>query len=228
MALLFKTTELSIGNFSPKMNNMLFWTAYGFFKLFFGVMFRFPLFCSARIEGRVHMPKRGGLLLVCNHLSIADPPLLWYASPRHICFIGRHDILQMPVLGSLARLAKMIPIKQRGADRAALKQAIERLQAGEVVAIFPEGEVSPSGELMPFLPGLQLIARQAKVPILPVGLLNTDKMVPHGALVPRPAFTRLIVRFGDPIPYEDWMGDKEAGDRLLSLLRERITSLTRS
>lgn len=196
-----------------------------FFKIFFGLVFRFPLLAWIKIEGRQQVPRSGGLLVIANHLSIVDPPILWYAMPRHVCFMGREDILRMPVLGSLARLARMIPIKQRSADRTALKQAIEAVEAGEAVSIFPEGEVSPTGEMMDFLPGIMLILRQTRAPVLPVAILNTDKIVPHGALLPRPAFTKITVRYGEVMHFEELLNDKANDDLVLQKMQEAVKQL---
>lgn len=196
-----------------------------FFKIFFGLVFRFPLLAWIKIEGRQQVPRSGGLLVIANHLSIVDPPILWYAMPRHVCFMGREDILRMPVLGSLARLARMIPIKQRSADRTALKQAIEAVKAGEAVSIFPEGEVSPTGEMMDFLPGIMLILRQTRAPVLPVAILNTDKIVPHGALLPRPAFTKITVRYGEVMHFEELLNDKANDDLVLQKMQEAVKQL---
>lgn len=204
---------------------LFFRVATVFFKIFFGLVFRFPLLAWIKIEGRQQVPRSGGLLVIANHLSIVDPPILWYAMPRHVCFMGREDILRMPVLGSLARLARMIPIKQRSADRTALKQAIEAVKAGEAVSIFPEGEVSPTGKMMDFLPGIMLILRQTHAPVLPVAILNTDKIVPHGALLPRPAFTKITVRYGEVMYFEELLNDKANDDLVLQKMQEAVKQL---
>ncbi|GIV14035.1 MAG: hypothetical protein KatS3mg021_2317 [Fimbriimonadales bacterium] len=116
-----------------------------------GLALRFPFLAWVRIENRHRMPRRGGLIVIANHRSLADPVVLWYASPRHLCFMGRADILQIPIISAIARLARMIPVRQRSADRRALTEAIQAVQRGEALCIFPEGELSETGELMPFL-----------------------------------------------------------------------------
>jgi len=219
-----KKTE---GAGSPKsgIGKLFFIIATVFFKIFFGVVFRFPLLAFIKIEGQRHVPREGGLIVIANHLSIVDPPILWYAMPRHLCFMGREDILRMPVLGGLARLARMIPVKQRTADRTALKQAIEAVKAGEAVSIFPEGEVSPTGELLDFLPGVMLILRQTHAPVLPVAILNTHKIVPHGALIPRPAFSKITVRFGEVMHFEELLDDKANDQLVLERMQEAVKQI---
>ncbi len=208
-------------------DRIVFHLAFAFFKLFFAVTIRFPLFVWLRIEGRENMPRRGPLILLANHLSLFDPVVLWYASPRHICFIGRADIPRMPIVGAIARIAKTVPIRQRSADRNGLKLAVETVLRGEVLGIFPEGELSESGELQPFLPGVLLILRQTRAPILPVGVTNTHKVMPYGKLYPKPAFTVITVRFGKVIPAEEVLslGRPEAQ---LEYLQKKVAELIES
>ncbi|MFN4032606.1 MAG: lysophospholipid acyltransferase family protein [Fimbriimonadales bacterium] len=206
-------------------NRIVFYSAYAFFKALFAITFRFPLLLWLRIEGRGRMPRRGGLIVVANHLSLADPPVLWYAAPRHLCFMGRADISTIPVVGAIARLAKMVPVKQRTADRNALKLAIETVQRGEALAIFPEGELSESRDLQPFLPGVLLILRQTRAPVLPVGLAGTDRILPYGKLVPKPAFGIVRVRFGEPIPAEQILC-LPTPEAQLAFLEEQVARLS--
>lgn len=206
-------------------NRIVFRLAYALFKGLFAITFRFPLFAWLRVEGRAHVPKRGGLIVIANHLSLADPPLLWYAAPRHLCFMGRADIVNIPLVGAIARLAKMVPIKQRSADRNGLKLAIETVQQGDALAIFPEGEVSESRDLQPFLPGVLLILRQTRAPVLPVGIVGTERIVPYGKLVPKPAFGAVHVRFGQPIPAEQILSLPSA-EAQLAFLEEQVAQLS--
>ena len=204
----------------------LFYLAYALCKVFFGLALRCLFGVWLRIENRHRMPRRGGLIMIANHRSLSDPLVLWYASPRHLCFMGRADILQIPLIGSIARLARMIPVRQRTADRRALMEAIAAVKRGEALGIFPEGKLSETGELMPFLPGILLILRQTKAPILPVGLTHTEKLVPYGKLFPRPAFTVIIVCFGEWIPAERIL-DIPSSEAQLAFLRERVHQLIR-
>ena len=205
---------------------LVFYLAYALCKVFFGLALRCLFGVWLRIENRHRVPRRGGLIMIANHRSLSDPLVLWYASPRHLCFMGRADILQIPLIGSIARLARMIPVRQRTADRRALMEAIAAVKRGEALGIFPEGELSETGELMPFLPGILLILRQTKAPILPVGLTHTEKLVPYGKLFPRPAFTVIIVCFGERIPAERIL-DIPSSEAQLAFLRERVHQLIR-
>lgn len=201
-----------------------FYLAYAFCKVFFGLMLRFPFFTQVRIKNRERMPRHEGLIVIANHRSLADPVVLWYASPRHLCFMGRADILQIPFISTITRIARMIPVRQRSADRRALQEAIQAVQRGEALCVFPEGELSETGELMPFLPGVLLILRQTKAPVLPVGLSHTEKLVPYGKLSPQPAFTTITVRFGQPILAEQIL-DLPDSQTQLEFLQNQVRHL---
>ena len=208
----------------PLLHRLLFPFAFALTKLLLALLLRFPLFCWLRIEGRERVPKRGGIIVIANHISIADPVVLWYASPRHICFMGRADVFQLPVIGGILRLARAIPVRQRSADRAALMGAIEAVRDGEAVGIFPEGECSETGELLPFLPGVLLILRQTHAPVLPVGICGTERLIPYGKLFPRPVFSVIIVRFGSIIPAEQILA-LPSPEQQLTFLHSQVAQL---
>lgn len=204
---------------------MLYQILYPIVKVVLGILFRFPLFAAIRIEGGARVPRRGGLLIVANHLSIADPLVLWYALPRVSWFMGGAYLFEIPLLGAFLRFAKTFPVRQRTADRAALHRAEQLLLAGEAVVIFPEGECSENGQLMPFLPGVALLVRRTRVPVLPVGLIGTNRLVPYGKILPRPAFCRVRVRFGEPLRFDDTIGLKHSTEMILQRLLEAVAAL---
>lgn len=118
-----------------------------------------------RVQGLDKIPQEGGALMVCNHVSYIDAILLSLASPRPLRFLSHESFFKMPVLGSVLRGLGVIPVSSHGA-RSALTRAVERIQAGEVVCIFPEGELTRTGCLMQLRPGWQWIARQSGAPVV--------------------------------------------------------------
>jgi 1-acyl-sn-glycerol-3-phosphate acyltransferase len=133
------------------------------------------------ISGDDYLPTKGAALLACNHVSFVDPVLLMAASPRPIYFVMDHRIFKLPLLGAVFRLAKAIPIAPRSEDpvlyAAAFEAAAQVLRNGDLLAIFPEGALSPNGELQEFKGGIAKILEQAKadgltVPVIPMALTN--------------------------------------------------------
>jgi len=127
------------------------------------------LFYRVETCGLEHLPKQGSVLLLPNHLTWVDAILLQYACPRPIRFVVFEDIYNKPILKPIFEALRAIPISPTHA-RQAIKAASDRLAQGEVVCIFPEGELSRSGSLLKLKKGYELIARQANSPVVPVWL----------------------------------------------------------
>ena len=109
----------------------------------------------------------GGFLLLPNHVTWVDAIVLQMACPREIRFMVFDEIYRQPALNWFFRMIKAIPISQRHA-KDALRKAAEMIKAGEIVCIFPEGELSRTGILLRLKRGYELIAREAEAPVVPV------------------------------------------------------------
>ncbi len=134
-----------------------------------------------KVKGDERLPTEGAAVLVCNHVSFVDAVLLMAASPRPIRFLMDHRIFRLPVLGTLFRLAKAIPIAPQNDDPAAYEAAFEAaaavLREGELLAIFPEGGITADGTLKPFKGGVMKVLERAaadglQVQVIPMALTN--------------------------------------------------------
>lgn len=136
-----------------------------------------------RVEGQDQVPPSGGCLLAANHLSLLDPPALGSAlEHRQVHFMAKQELFQRPLLGRLIRALGSFPVERGQVDRQALRQALELLKRGSVVGIFPEGTRGPGGpEMLPWHPGIALLAHQAQVPIVPVALRWQPLWIRFGA-----------------------------------------------
>jgi 1-acyl-sn-glycerol-3-phosphate acyltransferase len=125
-------------------------------------------------SGLENIPERGPAVLVCNHVSFVDPLVILAASPRPIRFVMDHRIFRTPVISFIFRTARAIPIAPAKEDEALLNAAYDEvaraLENGELVAIFPEGRITDSGELYPFRGGIQRIVARTPVPVIPLAL----------------------------------------------------------
>jgi 1-acyl-sn-glycerol-3-phosphate acyltransferase len=147
-------------------------------KLLFTIIFR--VIFRTRIIGRDRVPRKGGLLVVSNHISFADPPMLGVALPRRLEFMAMTELFRHPVLARLWRALGAFPVDRSRVDHAAVREAVRRLRAGRCVAIFPEGgirlaENSVLGGNPVFRPGAASIALLGGATILPVILRDTRK-----------------------------------------------------
>jgi len=125
-------------------------------------------------RGLAHIPAEGACVVVCNHVSFADPVVLLGASPRPIRFVMDHRIFKVPVLNFIFRTSRAIPIAPAKEDAAMMERAFDEvalaLRNGEVVGIFPEGRITDTGELYPFRSGITRILQATPVPVVPMAL----------------------------------------------------------
>jgi 1-acyl-sn-glycerol-3-phosphate acyltransferase len=125
-------------------------------------------------RGIENIPEEGAALIACNHVSFVDPLVILAASPRPIRFVMDHRIFKTPVISFIFRTGKAIPIAPAKEDPALLETAYDKvaqaLEAGELVAIFPEGRITDTGELYPFRGGIKRIIERTPVPVVPMAL----------------------------------------------------------
>ena len=158
----------------------------------------YTLLWPTRVEGRERVPRTGRLVIVANHQSFLDIPLVARAVlHRHIAFVARDTLARSALLGFVMRQSGTILLTRGQADRAALRAMVAHLEAEDVVAVFPEGTRSPDGRLHEPKKGALVAARLAGAPILPCAISGSYRAWPRGARFPRPA--RLVARFGRPI-----------------------------
>ena len=168
-----------------------------------------------RVEGLDNLPKTGGCLVVCNHLSYADGLAVFARLPRPGRFLVYRRFTTMPVLGPCLLAAGAIPVAAEDARKALLASidaAIAALKAGEVVLIFPEGKLTRSGTMDKFKGGLERIASRAGVPIVPAhlhGLFGTWMSRAERRDLPR-LFRRVEFRLGEPLPSSATAADARA------------------
>lgn len=124
--------------------------------------------------GLEHIPEKGAAIIVCNHVSFVDAPIMAGAVRRPIRFIMHKSIYDIPVLNFIFRTGKTIPICSPKEDPAAYQQAMdhitEGLDSGELLCIFPEGKLTHNGEIDTFKPGIERILQRNPVPVIPMAL----------------------------------------------------------
>jgi 1-acyl-sn-glycerol-3-phosphate acyltransferase len=127
-----------------------------------------------RTEGAGHIPEEGAAVLVCNHVSFVDSLVIMSASPRPVRFVMDHRIFRLPLLSYIFRHSRAIPIATAKEDPLLMEQAFAEVSAalrnGELVAIFPEGGLTPDGEMQAFRPGITRILENDPVPVVPMAL----------------------------------------------------------
>jgi 1-acyl-sn-glycerol-3-phosphate acyltransferase len=153
-----------------------------------------------RVVGADHLPSEGPAIVAANHISFFDTVVLMLSVPRKTYFVGKAEYMDSWTTRTLFPALGLIPIERTAARQAvaALEVAADTLRSGHVLGIYPEGTRSRDGLLHKGHTGVAQLALMTGAPIVPVGLVGTDRIQPIGARVPRP-FRRAEIRFGHPL-----------------------------
>jgi 1-acyl-sn-glycerol-3-phosphate acyltransferase len=157
-----------------------------------------------RVEGVEHLPADGPVVLVANHVSFFDSVLLMFSLPRPVAFIGKAEYTDNPITNWLFCGAGMIPVRRQdpGDLPHVFEEVAEVLDRGEVIGVFPEGTRSRDGLLHRGHVGAAHLALMTGAPIVPVGIVGTDRVLPTGSLIVRP-FRQATITLGKPIDAEE-------------------------
>jgi len=179
------------------------------------------LLFDLKVYGSHRFPKEGGVLLVSNHQSYLDPLLLGVRLPRTLSYMAKASLFKIAPFAWFIRSLGAFPVRQGEGDIRALKEAIERAQDGHALMIFPEGSRTEDGELLPIEPGIALVIRKAKVPVVPAVIDGSSDAWPHGRKFFRARPIRIL--YGEPMDLTGMSRDEiveKIGGVFRSMLRE--------
>jgi 1-acyl-sn-glycerol-3-phosphate acyltransferase len=165
------------------------------------VRFLIWFFGGCRVDGLGNLPRTGAVIMVANHHSLTDPPIVgtmtFHRIGRVVHIMAKAEINGWPVIGYLARHAGAIFVRRGEGDRAAQRLGLELLAAGEPLLIFPEGTRSHERVLREGKAGAVLLALRSGVPLLPVGIIGSQELLVWNFLFRRRP--RCIIRIGEPV-----------------------------
>jgi len=170
---------------------------YRFCRIWFRAYFY--LYHRGRVYNSERLPDTGAFILAGNHVSFLDPPFFGLACQREAFYLARDTLFRNPLAGWILRSWNCVPISRERGDIGATRTAWRLLEEGKALLMFPEGTRSPNGQLQQPRAGVGMIAARAKVPIVPMRIFGTDRALPKGASLPRPA--RVEIKFGEPFTY---------------------------
>ena len=152
--------------------------------------------------GIENVPTEGPVIIAANHQSFLDDFLLPLVLPRRVTILAKADYFDKWYTSWFFKLAGCVPVRREGgsASRAALQAAIDSLNRGKLVALFPEGTRSPDGRLYRGKTGVARIALEAQAPVVPVAIMGTYELMPYDKKAPKPG--RVEIRFGKPLTFE--------------------------
>ncbi len=163
-------------------------------------------FAGARIlfgleaRGREAIPRRGPVLLVANHSSYLDSPVVGSVSPRPLSFLAKAELFEIPLFGWLIARLNARPLRREGSDAAALRTALRILEENQALLIFPEGTRGDEGILRSPKAGAGMLAVLSGAPVVPVLVEGSGRAWPRGRRFPRPG--KVSVTFGPPFRFE--------------------------
>ena len=158
---------------------------YRFCRFLFRVYFR--LYHRGRILNSDRLPDTGAFILAGNHMSFLDPPFFGLCCRREAFYMARDSLFRHPVANWILRSWNCVPLKREGGDIGAMRTVLRMLGEGKAVLMFPEGTRSRDGQLQEARAGIGMIVAKAGVPVVPMRIFGTEKALPKGASLPRPA-----------------------------------------
>ena len=150
------------------------------------VRFGARIYWRIQLEGIQHIPTDGPLIIAPNHVTFADPVLVWLPIHLRVHFMAWDALFEIPGLSWVIRRLRAFPVQLESADPRSTREAVRLLQTGQSVMIFPEGGRSVDGRLQRFRPGAFRLASSLQVPVLPVTILGGHDSWPPGRMLPRP------------------------------------------
>ncbi|MBE0478275.1 1-acyl-sn-glycerol-3-phosphate acyltransferase [Candidatus Aerophobetes bacterium] len=180
----------------------------------------FKVLFGLKIEGEI--PQKGAMVLAANHRSYLDPIVLALITSRRINFMAKQELFKNPVFAFLIGKLGAFSLRRDKLDKTAYQSALRVLEEGKILALFPEGTRSVSGKLGKLKEGSIRIALNCKVPIVPVVITGTEKVLPPGKK--QITLAKIKVRVGEAVLPEDFKKRKKevVGDTLQTLKRQML------
>ena len=159
--------------------------------------------------GRENIPKKGSFILVSNHGSLLDPPLLGHAVGRNISFMAKSELFRIPLLGFIIKACGAYPVKRGVADKNTIKIACEKLSNNNSIGIFIDGTRQKDGRVNKPKQGAALLAFKNQKLLLPVAIINSHRLVKLRFFIP--FFTKIVIKVGKPVKPPEGASKNELG-----------------
>ena len=172
--------------------------------------------------GRENIPKKGSFILVSNHGSLLDPPLLGHAVGRNISFMAKSELFRIPLLGFIIKACGAYPVKRGVADKTTIKIACEKLSNNNSIGIFIDGTRQKDGRVNKPKQGAALLAFKNQKLLIPVAIINSHRLVRLRFFIP--FFTKIVIKVGKPINPPEGASKNELGE-ITDYLQKSINNM---
>jgi 1-acyl-sn-glycerol-3-phosphate acyltransferase len=193
---------------------------YWFFRATFQAFFK--IFNRLEVVGSDCVPKTGGVIVAVNHVSYLDPLVIGAALRRRATYMAREGLFKLPLIGTFVG-SFSFPVRRGKPRPSTIKEAVKRLNRGELIVMFPEGGRSDGGDILDAKRGVGVIAVMSKAPIVPALISGTERSLPVGAKVVKPAKIKVI--FGKSIEINREEPDKQFQERICRNIMDEIRKL---
>jgi len=169
-----------------------------------------------KVSGTEHLPRQGGFIVAANHISYYDPPLVGAWCMREVYLMAKRELFRNKVFGTILYRVNAMPVRRGALDRQALEMAVEKIEQGYGLTIFPEGTRSRTGDFLEPKPGIGMIAHRARCPIVTCYLHGSNRLM--DCFMGR---ERLSITYGEAIPSE-WVASMPSRKESYLLIARRV------
>ncbi len=189
-------------------------------KLFVFPIYKFVL--KGHLVGRDNIPQTDSFIMVSNHGSLLDPPLLGHALGRNISFMAKAELFKIPFLGFIIKACGAYPVKRGIVDKNTIKTACHKLSNDNSIGIFIDGTRQKNGRVNKPKQGAALLAFKNQKILLPVAIVNSHRLIRFKFFIP--LFAKIVIKVGKPVqpPHSSSRDDLHA---ITMLLQDRINNL---
>ena len=152
---------------------------------------------KGHLIGRENIPKKDSFIMVANHGSLLDPPLLGHSLRRNISFMAKAELFKIPFLGFIIKACGAYPVKRGIADKNTIKTACKKLSNNNCIGIFIDGTRQKNGRVNKPKQGAALLAFKNQKLLLPVAIVNSHRLIRFKFFIP--VFSKIVIRVGKPV-----------------------------
>ncbi|KGF88375.1 lysophospholipid acyltransferase family protein [Prochlorococcus marinus] len=163
-------------------------------------LFVFPIYkfvFQGNLKGKENIPQKDCFIMVSNHGSLLDPPLLGHALGRNVSFMAKAELFKIPLLGFVIKSCGAYPVKRGIADKNTIKTACKKLSNNNCIGIFIDGTRQKNGRVNKPKQGAALLAFKNQTLLLPVAIVNSHKLLRFKFCIP--FFSKIVIKVGKPV-----------------------------